>query len=360
MSGYFLLSRLLLHFDGASENLLSDLSAITLTPDGSLWVGSDELLSLERLSPIEPYIYGNHQQFPIADFIDLFNLEDEIDIEGMDYSDHYLWFTGSHSTKRKKAKGKKPDQDILRLSTVKSEANRYLLARIPIIDGNPLKTCNHPDNPDLKLTAACLQKTEDQQNILMEALKNDEHFGTYITSGLPSKENGFDIEGLAVKGNRIFLGLRGPVLRGWAIILGLEVEESELGILTLKEIGQNGEKYHKYFVELNGLGIRELCLDNEDLIILAGPTMDLEGEMRMFRLKDALALSETTIISQDSQRLQVLFDLPFTIGSDHAEGLALYPCLGQPNSLLVVYDSPDPARLIEDHAVFVDVFRLKR
>ena len=32
--------------------------------------------------------------------------------------------------------------------------------------------------------------------------------------GIPSNDNGFDVEGLAVSGNRVFLGLRGPVLAG--------------------------------------------------------------------------------------------------------------------------------------------------
>ena len=69
--------------------------------------------------------------------------------------------------------------------------------------------------------------------------------------------------------------------------------------------------------------------------------MDLEGAMQMFRLEDVLDHSNDTLWDQDSGALKVLFDLPFTIGSDHAEGLALIPCLGYEDSLMVVYDSPD-------------------
>ncbi|WP_457090403.1 DUF3616 domain-containing protein [Microvirga sp. P5_D2] len=36
---------------------------------------------------------------------------------------------------------------------------------------------------------------------------------------IPSKENGFDVEGLAVREGRISPGLRGPVLRGHAVVL---------------------------------------------------------------------------------------------------------------------------------------------
>jgi hypothetical protein len=53
-----------------------------------------------------------------------------------------------------------------------------------------------------------------------------------------------------------------------------------------------------------------------------------------------------------------MFDLPFTHGSDHAEGLALMPALDQPEALLVVYDSPSAARIPAPHAVYADLFRL--
>ncbi|MCT7976405.1 DUF3616 domain-containing protein [Laspinema olomoucense] len=357
MSEAFLLSRILLKFDPESQERLGDLSAVAFTPDGSLWVGSDELLTLERLSVIEPYVYGNHQPFEIGELIELSNHEEEIDIEGMDYSEGYLWFTGSHSTKRSQPKGKNPEKDIRRLARVKSEANRYLLARIPIQDGVPVKASPDPLNGDRPLTAASLEKTE-SGNILIDALKKDVHFGSIIAAQLPSKENGLDIEGLAVRGSKIFMGFRGPVLRGWSVIIELEVEESAPGTLTLKEIGPEGRLYKKHFLDLNGLGIREICLDGDDLIILAGPTLDLDGGMKMFRLTRVFERPGDTIIAQDETELKVLFELPFKLGTDRAEGLALVPCLGHPNSLLVVYDSPDPARLVNNDSVFGDVFRL--
>jgi hypothetical protein len=356
----FLLSRVLIRFNGkADEPLGQDLSAAAFTPDGSLWVGSDETRTLERLSPIEPNIFGDHQQFFVKDFIDLFNQEGEIDIEGMDYANNYLWIIGSHSTKRKKVKGKDLEKDLDKLATVESEPNRYVLARIPVVGKELFKLCSHPDNLDKKMTAGCLQKIDDNSNVLMEALKKDRHIGHFITSSIPSKENGFDIEGLAVRGDKIFIGLRGPVLRGWALILEIEVEETEPGILTLKKIGKKGEQYKKHFVNLNGLGVRELCLDGEDLLILAGPTMDLEGALRVFRLKNGLDHPENSISGQEEGDLEVVLDLPFRFGSDHAEGLALFPCLGQKNSLMVVYDSPDENRILEPHSIFADVFRLK-
>ena len=352
----FLLSRVLLQFNRDDDDLLQELSAITLTPDGSLWVGSDEFLTLERLSPIEPYVYGEHQSFAIADYIPLANSDEEIDIEGIDYTEPYLWIAGSHSKKRGKAKGKKPEKDIDSLAEIKTEQNRYLIARIPVFQGEPLKSCSHPTDPKQTARAAVLQTT-DAGNQLIDVLRDDPHLGPFVEMDIPSKENGLDVEGFAVCGNKLFLGLRGPVLRGWAIILEVEVQEDEPGVLVLKEIGEEGEKYKKHFVNLNGLGVRELCLQGEDLIILAGPTMDLEGAMQVFRLQNVLEHSGNTIWDQ-SDDLSLLFDLPLTIGSDHAEGLTLLPCLGQPEALLIIYDSPDSKRRTEPHCMMGDVFRL--
>ena len=352
---YFLLSRILLNFEAMADDVISDISAAAFSPDGNLWVGSDEMIGVERLSPIGDRQYGNHQRFLLQNYIELFNTDDEIDIEGMDYSEGYLWLTGSHSTKRKKVKGKTDAKDLDRLATITTDLNRFILARIPIIDGELVKSCSPVE--DKQLSAACLQTT-DKRNILFELLSEDRHLKPFINAGIPSKDNGLDIEGLIVRGNKLFLGLRGPVLRGWAIILELETELTEPGILSFKAIGEDGARYKKHFFNLNGLGIRELCVRADDIIILAGPTMDLEGEMQVFCWQDALDNLDDLIHSQDNGDLTALFDLPFTIGSDHAEGLALYSYLETDDSLMVFYDSPNEQRLRQDKQIFVDVFKL--
>ena len=353
-SAHFLLTRVLLNFEAKSEEIISDISAAAFSPDGSLWVGSDEMIGVEKLSPTGCHSYGKHERFLLQDYISLFNTEDEVDIEGMDFGDGYLWVTGSHSTKRKKPKKDDLDTNLERMATITTDLNRFILARIPMVENKLVQSFSPQD--DRTLTAACIQTTE-TRNILFEALAEDRHLKPFIEMGIPSKDNGLDIEGLAVKNGRLFLGLRGPVLRGWAIIIELEPIEDEPGILGLKEIGDNGEKYRKYFLDLNGLGIRELCWQNDDLLILAGPTMAIEGEMTVFRWCDAIAMDENTIQEQDEDELFPLFDLPFTVGSDHAEGLALYSCWSDEDGLMVFYDSPNEQR-IKQGQIFADVFRI--
>ena len=355
MTNGFLLSRILLQFESDSEDLLNELSAVARTPDGNIWVGSDEFITLERLTPMGDNIYGNHKTFHLKDYINLSDDDSEIDIEGLAYSDGYLWVIGSHSLKRKKPKGKKPIKDIERLSTIKSDSNRYLLARFPLLNGEIVPTCALPETEE-SLTAACLAKVNDRSP-LINALLDDEHLSMFLTNGLPSKDNGFDIEGLAVRGNKVMIGLRGPVLRGWAIVIELELQENITGILELKEL-EEGVLYRKHFLNLNGLGVRELCWHDDDLIVLAGPTMELEGAMQLFRFEDVLDHSNDTIWDQESGSLKLVCTLPFTLGNDHAEGLTLIPCCGYDDGLMIVYDSPNPNRFFDKQSIFADVFRL--
>lgn len=346
-----LLNQVVLRFGDKFKGYRKNVSAVRLTPDQHLWLGSDESSTIERLSYVEQ-TFAQHTQFRVADFIELPESEDEeIDIEGLAYAEHYLWFVGSHSWKRKIPKSDKTDvENIERLTKIKTEANRYLLGRIPLVNGELFPSCLHPNNSE-HLSAAKLEVTK-QGNVLMDALKSDPHLGFFVEAEIPGKDNGFDIEGIAVYQNRIFLGLRGPVLRGWAVMLEIELELSSPNLLKLKQIGQ-GNQYKKHFIYLNGLGIRDLSLDGKDLLILAGPTMDLDGPVRVYRLKNGVNLRENELSKPD-----VVLEIPYGNGDDHAEGMTLFTDINQIPSLLVVYDSPAKKRLKRDGEVVADVFKL--
>jgi Protein of unknown function (DUF3616) len=354
MQNSHLINQVSLMFADSFQQHREDLSAVLLTHQKHLWLGSDETSTIERLSLVDTEKFADHQQFRVAEFIDLPALEDEeIDIEGLVYADYYLWFVGSHSYKRKNIKAENSDQkNIARLSKIEIESNRYILGRIPLVDGELRKSCLHPENSNVQLSAAKLEMTK-QGNLLTTALANDPHLGLFIKAEIPGKDNGFDVEGLAIYKNRIFLGLRGPVLRGWAVILEIELENSQPGLMKLRKIGEEKKGYKKHFVWLNGLGIRDLCLDGEDLLILAGPTMDLDGPVQVYRLKNGVNLRENILNNPEFVQ-----EIPYGSQDDHAEGITLYSDVAGIPSLLVVYDSPAKNRLVGDNSVMADVFKL--
>jgi hypothetical protein len=355
MGNYALLGQVLLTFQADFQQEREDLSAILLS-ENYLWLGSDETATIERLSPIGQEQFANHQSFHVSDFIELPHpIDQEVDIEGFDCSEHYLWLVGSHSSKRKRPKPELSDQEnSLRLQTIEVEGNRHLLARIPVVNGELMRSCVDPSDPQKMLTAARLEMKK-SGDILSQMLQKDPHLGVFVDSRIPGKDNGFDIEGIAVSKNRIFLGLRGPVLRGWAIILELEVKSKNTSYLELKKIGNQKERYKKHFVNLQGLGIRDLVIDEENLLILAGPTMDLDGPVKVFRLNQYAELADHSFSQPD-----VVFDIAYGDRDDHAEGMTLFTAINQQPSLLVVYDSPAQSRLQETHSILADVFSLSQ
>ncbi len=332
-----------------------DLSAVERV--GSvLFAASDEGAEVVRLVTADGgNSYSEDAAFPLRDFFDLpaKGDEDEADIEGLSAGNGWLWVVGSHSLAREKpGKGTDAAEALKRLTEVRCDPNRFLLGRIPLRAG--ADGLQSPVREDGDRKARCL-KFRDRGNALTKALKTDEHLARFV--GVPAKENGFDIEGIAAHGDRVFLGLRGPVLRGWACVLELQVTEdpNRPDRLKLRRIGSGGEKYRKHFVDLDGLGIRELAFDGEDLVILAGPTMDLDGPVTVWRWTGALGAAEETIVPRD--RLIRLLDVPFGEGFDHAEGFARIERAGAAPMLLVVYDSPGEGRL-KGGGVDADLFAL--
>ncbi|MEG0859169.1 MAG: DUF3616 domain-containing protein [Pseudomonas sp.] len=354
----------MLRFDPALASLRDGLS-VALRIGGTLWVANDETTSLERLTiqdaaPGDVVTCDEHQSFPLGTYLDLPmpEVDDEIDIEGLAYAPDsgYLWVVGSHSLKRKKAEADKSAQkNIKRLSTVEADGNRFLLARIPVVREND--SYGLADKVDADgLTAAQLHGDEHGNDLTAEIAK-DKQLQDFLR--IPGKDNGFDIEGLAVIGSRLFLGLRGPVLRGWSVLLEVEPEldSGSTDTLVLKKIGPDGRRYRKHFFDLKGLGVRDLCCSGDDLLILAGPTMDLDGPVTVLRWHDGFAADEESVVFTD--QLETVLEVPFGQGDDHAEGMCLFDCgeLGG-EGLLIVYDSAAERRKHGETDVEADLFIL--
>lgn len=348
---------------------LCDGLSVVLQINDTLWVANDETVSLERLSctsaagKTECASACDHKQFPLNDYLrlpapptgDPSGLQ-EVDIEGLAYEDGYLWLVGSHSLKRRKPALKDGAAKAQRqLSRVSSESNRYLLARIPVVtEHGEVELAKEVLQNGDRRTAAQL-RSRGKDNDLMKALRSDEHLAPFLA--IPGKDNGFDIEGLAVKGRRVFVGLRGPVLRGWAVILELQLKQDKLdpSLLKLKRIGP-GRRYRKHFLQLDGLGIRDMCVQDDDLLILAGPTMDLDGPVKVFRWTGGACADDECMLGADA--LKQVVDVPFGQGVDHAEGICLYAEKDSPPALLVVYDAASSSRQPESGMLLADVFPL--
>jgi hypothetical protein len=326
-----------------------------------LWVAGDEAAGIERLRRLPPVgsealRFGEPMSFALADLLDLPGAaDDEADIEGIAVSDGWLWLVGSHGLKRKNAKPGKDDADnAKRLTKITLDGNRRLLARVPIETehGEPRLVRKAADG-----RRAMRLKGDSHHNQLTQLLEHDPHLGPFLA--IPGKDNGFDIEGLAVLGDRLLLGLRGPVLRGWALLLEIAVE-AHRDELKLAPLDGQDQLLRKHFLPLDGLGTRDLHLADDDLFVLAGPTMVLDGDIRLLRWARARqALAGNTADARFEEALEAVAELPHSPGTDRAEAFCALPesLAGGSPAWLVLYDAPSPARRDGERVVYGDLLR---
>jgi hypothetical protein len=321
-----------------------------------LWVASDEGARIERLTATTDHdgrvaAFTAHRTFALADLVKLpAGPDEEADLEGLARAGEWLWTVGSHSHKRKRIKpGHRPKKARKRLATVIREDNRFILARFPVVTG--------PDGlPEV------VRETEDGRraailgggdDAITGLFGDDPHLAPFLS--LPGKDNGFDVEGIAVLGDRVYLGLRGPVLRGWAVIIELRPDDDPGGERLRLRPFDDGSLYRTHFLDLGGLGVRDLCPDGDDLLILTGPTMDLDGPVRLVRWPRAADTGEPAVVT--AEELRVLGEVPYGEGKDHPEGMTLLKGTDGPR-LLVVHDSPAPDRYTPDGGILADVIVL--
>jgi hypothetical protein len=333
------------------DPLHKDLSAVARV-GRSLFLACDETASVERLAMQDDGSFGAHAHFALDGLVDLpGGAEGEMDIEGLCADGGYLWIVGSHSLKRAKPKRDESGAAgaLERMEEVEREANRYFLGRVPLVEEAPGLFA--PSRRDGKRRAAWA-RYDAHGSALERWIRRDRHLRRFRK--VPSKENGFDVEGLAVHGDRVWLGLRGPVLRGHAVVLELELKETSGGHLKARRI-DGDRRYRKHLLDTRGLGIRDLRLNGDDLLMLVGPTMSLEGPAFVLGWRGAAAAEGSEVV--DPARIETVAELPYRLHVDHPEGIELWPECGQ-DALLIIYDAPSPERTDpESFTVLADVIR---
>ncbi len=326
----------------------------------SLWFVSDETLTVERLDCTRnrPLAYAKHASFQLEDFLRLpSDSSREADLEDLDIADGYLWLVGSHAAVRQMpGKNCSPRNVAKALGKIERQGNRYLLARIPIVEGEGSATLARRAGAGSSKRIAARLEGSAKGNALTRALRDDTHFRD--TFAPPSKENGFDIEGIAVVGGRVLLGLRGPVFNEWAVILEIEPRpaRSDSSLLRLGRLGDGRKLYRKHFLKLDGLGVRGLCRHGDDILVLAGPTAAPEGPAKVYRwIGGARSDVERRLRPSD---LICVMDLPTGGRSDRPEGIVVVASKRGHDRILVLYERAATSRLRGAHGTGADWFAI--
>jgi len=182
----------------------------------------------------------------------------ELDGEGVAYENGFFYVIGSHGHPRDKAKKLDPVTDADKIRARIAASSQLIRIRVHPVEGYPVTvTGARSEVPEIARTAK-----------LKEIIRAEPVLAPFVDKRLEA--NGATIEGIAVRGDRVFAGFRGPVVNGnraailsvpVAALFGTEPAASTLHLLSLKP----------------GHGIRDLAALPHGLLVLTGPMADTGG-----------------------------------------------------------------------------------
>ncbi len=201
-----------------------DISGIATISDGWGLVGSDEtrLVQLFRLS-------NESRRMMLTESQALLNSGDEIDIEAIAAEKNLFYVTGSHGVSKKKGK---------------VQDNRFKMFRITLDT-----TSGRAVLRDLRTAT------------LSHVLASDGTLGRYFNK--PLQHSGVNIEGLAARDGRLFVGLRNPSVEGHAFVLEVRADD------VFSSAPNPSTTLHKLRLG-TGYGLREIVPTRAGFLVLAG------------------------------------------------------------------------------------------
>jgi len=254
----------------------------------------------------------------LPDKIDNISME-EIDAEGVHYAPPvktnepgYYYVTGSHGLSRKAGKYK---------------PSTFFLFRFPV---DP--TTGQPGYPyDDASVSVQIERTA----LLREALRLQPALSLYVERQLD--QCGVTVEGLAVQGDQLFLGLRAPSIDGDAFLLGFALADlfkSEVPKSTVKRLPLGP-----------GIGVRDLAAVRNGVLILAGRSLDSDPDPKAppgCRGQTELPMPTVWWWSgRDADAPRLLGRLPGVDRSEKAETLLVLEETESEYRVLVLFDGPD-------------------
>jgi len=341
--------RLLLDAVPGDDDPIADLSAAA-RHGSTLFLGSDEGVCIERLLRTEGG-WDRHARIPLDSLLP-FDAAGEADIEGLAEDGGWLWVLGSHARTRPRIATRDDERiDLADFAKLKDTRPRCLLARVPLAPDPALPGAMLPVPRDGDRRAGMLRLGE-RGNRLARLMALDPLLGPFTR--VAAKEGGVDLEGIAVAGDRIAIGMRGPVIRTHAVLLECTLAAKPKGRLVIVS------PLSKRLLALDGLGIRDLKRDGDDLLILAGPTTGLDGPCHIYRWQGWAGDPPRDAEIVRLHRPERIIDLPFGRGDDHPEGLLLLDRADGGRDVAVICDSPAKARMGDGgRSVRCDRFRLR-
>jgi hypothetical protein len=181
----------------------------------------------------------------------------ELDAEGVAFDAGHFYVVGSHGRARHEKNSKKEDKKKAK-NNAKAEASRQIFRIALPASAVDMKTGEIIGKADITPSSA-----------LAAILQGQPELAPFYDK--PLEENGVTIEGIAVRDERLFIGLRGPVLGTDAAVLSVRAS-------AIFDGQPPDAKLHTLPLEKDTLGhprgIRDLARYRDGFLILAGPVND--------------------------------------------------------------------------------------
>jgi hypothetical protein len=218
-----------------------DLSGIACMPEGHgaarsrqrCLVGADEG---RKVQVVELSRSGKTLEV-VAD-VPLVESGEEIDIEAITTQGHYCYITGSHGLSKKEGE---------------MQPNRFKVFRLKVDPRTAM--------PEGAVEAGTQIPANLKVASLSRILRDDPLLRQYFLK--PLQHRGVNIEGLAVKNGKLYIGFRSPNLSGHAYVLEIEAEH------VFAPSSQRDYKLHELAIG-QGYGIREIVAARSCFLIIAG------------------------------------------------------------------------------------------
>ncbi len=174
-------------------------------------------------------------------------------------------------------------------------------------------------------------KSINQIDNLKKVFKKDDYLNRFID--IPSKENGIDIEGLAFQDNQLFLGFRGPILRGNYV---------PVMVISCKAFESKVKDYEIRFVQLNGGSIRDMAAVDGGFLIIGGPMGDAPGPYGIYFWDGSDMVYGTDRPMPMPPAVVQLEEIVVPVGADgamgKAEGITVLEETATGYKVLIIYD----------------------
>lgn len=173
----------------------------------------------------------------------------ETDVEGVSFAEGSYYLIGSHGLSKKAAE---------------FQLSRFFVYRFRVDSGTGM--------PGFPFGGESPAQEVERSDHLRAVIAATPKLQGYAEK--PLDEHGVNIEGLAVRGDRLFLGFRGPVINGKAQVMSVNIDAA---------FGSAPASPQVFPISLgDGMGVRDLVTVADGFLVLSGPEADELGEADLF------------------------------------------------------------------------------